>query len=61
MVFLQETTDWEFPNHIYVLDDKKENMLAFINCETNEHKVFKKPIRFDSRYRTFSKIKVDNR
>jgi hypothetical protein len=61
MVFLQETTDWEFPNHIYVLDDAKEKMLAFINCETNEHKVFKKPIKFDKRYRTFSKIKVDNR
>ena len=57
MKFLRETTDWEFPNHIYVLDDKKENMIAFINCQTNEHKVFKKPIRFDMRHRTFKEIK----
>ena len=59
MIFLQETTDWgdQFPNHIYVLDDKKEKMIAFINCQTNEHKVFKKPIRFDMRHRTFVAIK----
>lgn len=53
MKILQETTDWEFPNHIYYLDDKKEKMIAFINSTTHEHKVFKKPIRFDTRHRTF--------
>jgi len=60
MIFLRETTDWgkeNVPNHIYVLDDKKENMLAYIKADTNEHKVFSKPIRFDRRNRTFVVIK----
>jgi hypothetical protein len=57
MKILKETTDWEFPNHIYYLDDKKEKMIAFINSTTNEHKVFKKPIRFDMRHRTFVVLK----
>jgi hypothetical protein len=60
MIFLRETTDWGkegVPNHIYVLDDTKENMLAYIRSGTNEHKVFKKPIRFDRRGRTFVVIK----
>jgi hypothetical protein len=57
MIFLQETTDWEFTNHIYVLDDKKENMLAYIRMPITEPKVFSKPIRFDMRHRTFKELK----
>ena len=60
MKFYRETTDWgdtKCPNHIYVLDDKKENLLAYIKAGTNEHKVFSKPIRFDMRHRTFVAIK----
>jgi hypothetical protein len=37
--------------------DNKEKMIAFINSTTNEHKVFKKPIRFDMRHRTFVALK----
>jgi hypothetical protein len=57
MRILRETTDWAFPNHIYYLDDKKENLIAFININTHEPKVFKKPIRFDMRHRTFVEVK----
>ena len=57
MKILRETTDWEYPNHIYYLDDKKEFMIAFINSNTGQHKVFSKPIRFDMRYRTFEEVK----
>jgi len=60
MKILRETTDWgdaNCPNHIYVLDDKKENLLAYIKAGTNEHKVFSKPIRFDMRHRKFVVIK----
>ena len=59
MIFLQETTDWgdQFPNHIYVLDDKKEKMLAYIRMPITEPKVFSKPIRFDMRGRTFVTLK----
>jgi len=60
MIFLQETTDWgdsKCPNHIYVLDDKQENMLAYIRMPITEPKVFSKPIRFDKRGRTFTQLK----
>ena len=60
MKFLQETTDWGSegaPNHIYVLDDKKEYMLAYIQAGSNQHKVFSKPIRFSMKGRTFKEIK----
>jgi len=60
MIFMRETTDWgnhNAPNHIYVLDDKKENLLAYIRQGTNEHKIFSSPIRFDTRGRKFTVIK----
>jgi hypothetical protein len=60
VIIYRETTDWgdiKCPNHIYVLDDKKENLLAYIKAGTNEHKVFSKPIRFDMRHRTFKELK----
>ena len=60
MIFLQETTDWgnhNTPNHIYVLDDKKEKMLAYIRMPITEPKVFTTPIRFDMRHRTFKELK----
>ena len=60
MKFLRETTDWgdQCPNHIYVLDDKQEFLIAYIMAGTNEHKAFSKPIRFDKRGRTFDVVKV---
>ena len=60
MIFLQETTDWgshSAVNHIYCLDDKKEFMLAYIRMPITEPKVFKNPIRFDMRGRTFTQLK----
>jgi hypothetical protein len=60
MKWLQETTDWgdhNTPNHIYCLDDKQENMLAYIRMPIVEPKVFSKPIRFDKRGRTFVAVK----
>ncbi len=61
MVILQETTDWgehRTPNHIYYLDDKKENLIAYIKAGSNEPMVFSKPIRFDRRGRTFKELKI---
>jgi len=64
MRWLQETTDWgdaNVPNHIYCLTDNKENMIAYIRMPITEPKVFKKPIRFDMRGRTFKEIPGPNR
>lgn len=61
MNFFQETTEWgtSTPNHIYLLNDSKDKMYAYIAQGTNTVKEFKSPIRFDSRRRKF--VKVANR
>ena len=59
MKFFQETTKWkdDIPNHVYLLTDTKEFMVAFYNVNTGLIKKFIKPIRFDMRYRTFKELK----
>lgn len=60
MKILQETTIWEskVPNHIYYVNDAKDMLLAMIKSSNNEPVVFKQPIKFSTRYRTFKEIKV---
>jgi hypothetical protein len=56
----KETTDWSphaQVNHTYLLSDRKEFMLGYISQGTNQPKLFTKPIRFDSRGRTFTLVK----
>lgn len=60
MIVVQETTVWKTPfqpNHILFLSNNKQKLYAFINSYTNERKIFKNPIAFDPRYRTFEIIK----
>lgn len=58
-VFQETTKDWvgNVTNHIYYLTDNKEKMVAFYNVNTKQVKKFIKPIRFDTRYRTFKELK----
>jgi hypothetical protein len=58
-VFQETTKDWvgNVTNHIYYLTDNKEKMVAFYNVNTKEIKKFIKPIRFDTRRRTFKELK----
>ena len=58
-VFQETTKNWvgNVPNHIYYLTDNKEKMVAFYNVNTKQIKKFIKPIRFDTRYRTFKELK----
>jgi hypothetical protein len=58
-VFQETTKDWvgNVTNHIYYLTDNKEKMVAFYNVNTKQIKKFIKPIRFDTRYRTFKELK----
>lgn len=59
MRVLQETTVWKdpIPNHIYYVTDDKSKMVAYLNVVTNKVFKFKKPIRFDTRYRKFKELK----
>ena len=57
MKVLQETTVWEdnTPNHIYFLE--KDRCVGYVKAQTGERIMFKKPMRFDKRYRTFKELK----
>ncbi len=55
MKWFAETTDWKdsVPNGIYLLDDAKTKMYAFKARGTEAIKVFKNPIKIDTRGRKF--------
>jgi hypothetical protein len=58
MKVLQETTVWEgaTPNHIYITDDSKSRMFAYVRAGTNSVFKFSTPIRLDTRGRKFKEI-----
>ena len=55
MKWFAETTDWKdsVPNGIYLLDDAKVKMYAFRAPGTEAIKVFKNPIKIETRGRKF--------
>lgn len=55
MKFYQETTNWkdDIPNGIYLLNDSKTKMYAFVKAGSHSVFHFKNPIQIDSRGRTF--------
>ena len=60
MKFFQETTKWsegKVPNHIYLLDDSKSKMIAYVKAGTRAVFKFKKPLPFSTRGRTFVAVK----
>lgn len=57
MKILQETTpDWDFPNHIYFVNDTKEKMFAYVKKATGELYEFSKPLPFSASRRKFKEI-----
>jgi hypothetical protein len=59
MQFYQETTDWgehAVPNHIYLLDDSKSKMFAYVKAGTNTVFTFKQPISFSTKGRKFKPV-----
>mgnify|MGYP003344428480 FL=1 len=57
MKFYRETTDWEVPNHTYLLTTDKSKMYGYIKLSSRENVVFAKPMKFDARGRTFVEVK----
>jgi SWIM zinc finger len=55
MQAMQETTDWDFPNHTYLLDGSK--MIAYIKQGEKTPFYFSKPITIDKRGRKFAEVK----
>lgn len=58
MKFYQETTDYKdaIKNGIYLLDDSKSKMYAYIRAGSKSVFKFKNPIRIDTRGRTFKPV-----
>lgn len=56
MKILKEITEWpdNTPNHTYFLD--KDRCIGYIKAGTGEKIMFKKPMRFDKRYRKFKEL-----
>lgn len=54
---VQEVTDWEYPNHTYLLDKSKGWLLGYRNVLTGEIKIYSKPMKqFSKSRRKFKKV-----
>ena len=55
MKWFAETTEWKdmAPNHVYLMDDAKSKMFAYVPTGTNTPTIFKASIRIDIRGRKF--------
>ena len=58
MKFYQETTKWrdELPNGVYLLNDSKTKMFAYVRPGAKSAFKFKNPISIDARGRTFKEV-----
>ena len=59
MKIVQETTRWtdNVANNLYLVTDNMEYIVAYVPQGSNSAERFKKPIRWDSRGRTFKILK----
>lgn len=56
-VFLQEITEWEYPNHIYIFADKKSSKcIGYIPNDGKTIFMFEKPLSFDKKKRKFVEV-----
>jgi len=55
MKWFAEVTEWKdlAPNHVYLMDDAKNQMYAYVPTGATKPTVFKVPIRIDIRGRKF--------
>lgn len=57
MKYLKEITDWDIPNHTYMLNDKNE-LVGYIKTGTKEEIIFKSPMKqFSKTRRKFVQLK----
>jgi hypothetical protein len=56
MKFLQEVTEWDVPNHIYILNDSRDKMYGYIRRGTVRVETVNKPYRFSTSGRKFKEV-----
>lgn len=54
---IRETTDWKYPNHVYVLQNGQ--MIGYKKNGTNSFKFFS-PVHFNKKYRKFVKASASD-
>lgn len=52
---IQEKTDWDVPNHTYMLDDKGK-LIAYTKAGEDEVIWLETPMTFSKRFRKFKKL-----
>lgn len=55
-IVVQEITDWEFPNHIYILRKDKSKMYGYVKAGTTQVQMFGGPRGFDPARRKFKVV-----
>ena len=55
-ILLMETTKWEYPNCIYIVTENKQRCIGYFKNGYDTPELFKKPVSFDTRYRTFKNL-----
>lgn len=54
MQVIRETTDWKYPNHVYILTGGR--LVAYKNVLNEKFSQFSKPMHFDKNYRSFENV-----
>lgn len=54
MITLKEVTEWDSPNHIYMLNDAKDRLLAYV--VNDQLRRLPRPLRFETKGRKFKQI-----
>lgn len=55
-LLLQETTNWDTPNHIYITNETKDKVYGFFPYPSKQAERFAKPMKFDTRWRKFKTL-----
>lgn len=53
---LQETTDWDTPNHIYYVNKKTGKLVAYIKEGQDKVEELQAPLSFSKSHRRFKKL-----
>ena len=56
MKAFQEITEWEWPNHVYFLNDSKDKMYGYVKASTGEIQEMNSPYRFKASGRRFQEV-----
>ena len=54
--FYQEITEWDVPNHTYLLNENKSKMIGYVPVSTGKLELFKVPMPFSTTRRKFKTV-----